>query len=123
MRPSMQGCLLSAFFILLAIAPGAQAADPVRLIFDTDIGNDIDDALALGLIQALESRSEVQLLAVTITKDNVGAAPYVDLGNQFYGHPHFPIGVVHNGKTPQDSPYLREPAQLKKKDGSYVYPH
>src|ERR1700751_6045187 len=73
MRPNMKRSLLSAFFILLAIAPGAQAAEPVRLIFDTDIGNDIDDALALGLIQALESRSEVQLLAVTITKDNVWA--------------------------------------------------
>ena len=24
------------------------AADPVRLIFDTDIGNDVDDVLALG---------------------------------------------------------------------------
>ena len=25
-------------------------ADPVKLIFDTDIGNDVDDALALGVI-------------------------------------------------------------------------
>lgn len=33
------------------------------LIFDTDIGNDVDDVLALGVIHALESRGECQLLA------------------------------------------------------------
>ena len=34
------------------------AAEPVRLIFDTDIGNDVDDALALAVIHALQSRGE-----------------------------------------------------------------
>ncbi|MGE0610267.1 MAG: nucleoside hydrolase, partial [Pirellulales bacterium] len=34
--------------------------EPVRLIFDTDMGNDIDDALALGVIHALQSRGECQ---------------------------------------------------------------
>jgi hypothetical protein len=64
--------------------PG-NAPPVVRLIFDTDMGNDIDDALALGVIHALQNRRECELLAVTVTKDNEFSAPFVDLVNTFYG--------------------------------------
>lgn len=99
------------------------AADPVPLIFDTDIGNDVDDALALAMLHAFQSRGEVRLLAVTITKDNRYAAPFVDLVNTFYGRPEIPIGVVRHGKTPGDSPMIRIPAERRNPDGSFVYPH
>jgi inosine-uridine nucleoside N-ribohydrolase len=101
----------------------AFAAEPVRLIFDTDMGNDIDDAIALALIHSLENRGEVRLLAVTITKDNRWAAPFVDLVNTFYGRGRIPIGIVHGGKTPEDSAYIRVPSQRRDKDGRYIYPH
>ena len=81
---------------------------PVRLVFDTDLGNDVDDAMALCMIHALVDRGECQLLAVTITKDNRYAAPMADLLNTFYGRPEIPIGVVRGGVTPQDGRYLRE---------------
>ena len=96
---------------------------PVRLILDTDIGNDVDDALALAMIHALENRAEVRLLAVTITKDNRYAAPFVDLINTFYGRPDIPIGVVRNGKTPEDSPMLRIPVERRDASSRPVYPH
>ncbi len=94
----------------------------VPLIFDTDMGNDIDDALALGVIHALQSRGECKLLAVTISKDNEFAAPYVELVNTFYGRAKTPIGMVRDGKTPEDSPYIRVPAQATD-DGRQRYPH
>lgn len=105
------------------MVPAALAAEPVRLILDTDIGNDVDDALALAMIHALESRAEVQLLAVTITKDNRYAAPFVDLVNTFYGRPDIPIGVVHNGKTPADATMLTVPAEARDASGRALYPH
>lgn len=108
---------LRTFAFLLLSLPLLSAA-PVRLIFDTDIGNDIDDALALAMIHALESRGEAKLLAVTITKDNRWAAPYVDLVDTFYKRPKIPIGVVRNGKTPEDSKYIQVPSE---RPG--VYPH
>jgi inosine-uridine nucleoside N-ribohydrolase len=95
---------------------------PVRLIFDTDMGNDIDDALALGVIHALQSRGECELLAVTVTKDNEFCAPFVDLVNNFYGRGSIPIGVVRDGKTPEDSAFLRVPAQAKD-NGRQRYPY
>jgi inosine-uridine nucleoside N-ribohydrolase len=98
------------------------AADPVPLIFDTDIGNDVDDALALAIIHSLESRGEAKLLAVTITKDNRYAAPYIDVVNTFYKRPDVPIGMVRNGKTPQDAAMIRVPVERKTPAGAYVYP-
>jgi inosine-uridine nucleoside N-ribohydrolase len=109
-------CLIAFMFVQLG------SAEPVRLILDTDIGNDVDDALALAMIHSLENRAEVRLLAVTITKDNRAAAPFVDLVNTFYGRPDIPIGVVHNGKTPEDAPMLNVPAERRNASGKYVYP-
>ena len=99
-----------------------QTKKPVQIIFDTDMGNDIDDALALSLLHALQSRSECRLLAVTISKDNEYAAPFVDIVNTFYGRGNIPIGVVRKGVTPEDGSYLR-PVIKAKKDGKKCYPH
>ncbi|HOK46379.1 MAG TPA: nucleoside hydrolase, partial [Bryobacteraceae bacterium] len=112
---------LVVLFMLLASVCAAHA-QPVPIIFDTDMGNDVDDALALAVLHALESRGEAKLLAVTLTKDNRYAAPYVDLVNTFYGRPDIPIGVVKNGKTPEDSAMIRVPCERKRADGTPVYP-
>src|SRR5215475_12515339 len=90
--------------IPLFLATTLAAAQPANIIFDTDIGNDVDDALALAMLHALESRGEAHLAAVTVTKDNRYAAPFIDLVDTFYGRPEIPIGMVRNGKTPEDSP-------------------
>lgn len=110
---------MPVFFGLCAvfgsIASELQAAEPfvrpVKLIFDTDMGNDIDDALALGVIHALQSRGECELLAVTLSKDNEFAGSFVDLVDTFYGRGDIPIGVVREGKTPENSRYLTETVQ------------
>ena len=108
--------------VTLLLPVVALCSTPAPIIFDTDIGNDIDDALALGVIHALQSRGECKLLAVTITKDNPWSAPFVDLVDTFYGRGDIPIGVVHNGKTPNDSRYLMKPAKAMD-DGRPRYPH
>jgi inosine-uridine nucleoside N-ribohydrolase len=112
----------AVIFILLSISLQAFAAEPVRLILDTDMGNDCDDALALAMIHALENRNEVRLLAVTITKDNRDAATFIDLVNHFYGRPDVPIGVVRDGKTPKDTPMLKVPVERRDAHGNFVYP-
>lgn len=94
----------------------------MRLIFETDMGNDIDDALALGVIHALESRGECKLLAVTINKDNAFAAPFVELVNTFYGRGEIPIGVVRDGKTPEDGRYVKQTCELRD-GGGPRYPY
>ena len=97
------------------------AAEPVRLIFDTDIGNDVDDVLALGMIHSLQARHACRLLAVTITKDSDQAGPFVDAINTFYHRGETPIGVVRPGKTPEPGKFL--PMALEKKNDGFRYPH
>src|SRR5260370_15812794 len=119
--PKRINWLGAAFVFVFAVIP--LGAAPVGLIFDTDMGNDVDDAVALAMTHALESRGEAKLLAVTVTKDNRWAAPFIDAMNTFYGRGDIPIGVVRNGKTPEDANMIRVPAARTRPDHSFVYPH
>jgi inosine-uridine nucleoside N-ribohydrolase len=92
------------------------------LIFDTDMGNDVDDALALGMIHGFQRRGGCRLIAVTLSKDNRYAAPFVDIVNTFYGYSDVPIGVVRGGMTPDDGNYLRKMV-CAEDNGQPRYPH
>jgi inosine-uridine nucleoside N-ribohydrolase len=108
--------------LLVFACAGLWAAEPVRIVFDTDMGNDVDDAIALATLHALETRGEVKILAVTITKDNRWAAPFVDLMNTFYGRPGIPIGIVKGGVMKEDGSYTRPVAEKKRQGGGLLYP-
>ena len=92
---------------LLLYAHAAEQDEPVRLIFDSDMGNDVDDALALAMIHTLESRGECQLLAVTVTNDHPLAAAFVDAMNRFYGRGDVPVGLVRDGVTHKRGKFLQ----------------
>ena len=98
--------------LTLVIAAPASAAPPLHVIFDTDMGNDVDDALALAMLHAFASRGEVKLLAVTVSKDNPWAAEYVRLVDEYYGRGTIPVGIVHDGKTKDDGLYVRQVSEL-----------
>lgn len=93
--------------LALFLAAAAAAAPPAPVIYDTDMGNDIDDALALAMLHALEARGEIRLLAVTVTKDNPWAARYVSAVNRFYGRGDLPVGIVRDGVTKDEGKYVR----------------
>ncbi|MDF1657438.1 MAG: nucleoside hydrolase [Verrucomicrobiales bacterium] len=107
--------------LLGLLAPSLQA-DPVKMIFDTDMGNDIDDAMALVMIHQLAKRDAVELLAVTSTKDHPLSASYIDALNTYYGYPDIPIGVVRDGATPEEGRY-NAVGSRKDEDGNLLYPH
>jgi purine nucleosidase len=91
---------------LPAAVDRAVAAEPVDVILDTDIGGDVDDVLALGLLHALADRGECRILAITLTKDHPLAAPFTDAVNTFYGRGDIPLGAVRDGKERQLGKYL-----------------
>jgi inosine-uridine nucleoside N-ribohydrolase len=107
--------------VLIALLAAVAFAQAVPVIFDTDMGNDVDDALALAILHALEGRGECRLAAVTITKDNPWSPVYVDLVNTFYGRARIPVGMVKGGVTPENSPMIQVPAERRRGDGSLVY--
>jgi len=118
----LAGLALALAILVLPRSAPAAGPEPVRLIFDTDIGNDVDDTMAMAVIHALQTRDECRLLGVTLTKDNRYAAPMIDLLNTFYGRPDIPIGMVHQGVTPEDGKYLRQVVTAED-GGRQRYPH
>ena len=96
---------LRTLVTLLLLSFLCSAQKPV--IFDTDMGNDVDDALALGVLHALSNRGECRLIGVTLTNANPAAVPYIQLVNRFYGHPEIPVGSATKSiKGGADDHYL-----------------
>ncbi len=113
---------LTLYIISLSALLFPASAEPVKLIFDTDMGNDIDDAMALAMIHQMERRGAVKLLAVTSTKDHPLSAAYIDAVNTFYGSPDIPVGAVRDGVTPEKGKY-NGLVENKTEDGKPIYPH
>jgi hypothetical protein len=77
--------------------------------------------LALSILHSLQARADCQLLAVTITKPDELAGPFVDAVNTFYGHPDIPIGFTRAGLKNDPSKFL--PLAEAKDNGKLRYPH
>ena len=76
---------------LAFLSIAARAANPVPVILDTDIGDDIDDALALSL--ALQS-PELKILAITtVLNDGPRRADLVWRILELYGRTDIPVGA------------------------------
>ena len=75
----------------------AETPAPIDLIMETDIGNDVDDALAMDLLYKYVDAGKINLKAVCINKDGSAPAEFVDILNTWYGYPDIPIGIVRNG--------------------------
>ncbi len=102
--------------------PPAKAA-PVKIVFDTDIGNDVDDVLALAMLHALQTRDDCELLAVTISKPVELAGPFADAINTFYGRPQIPVGCVKPWPKPKEEVSKFLPLVEARDDGKLRYPH
>lgn len=123
----MKSLLLPAVFAAALVSGGlnaevAAAPGPVPLVFDTDMGNDVDDALALALIHALENRGACKLLAVTLTNPDPRAGAYIDAVNTFYGRGQIPIGVTPDAPQVVKSKFLST-AEERTAGGGLVFPH
>ena len=68
---------------------------PKKIIFDTDIGGDCDDAGALALLHGLCENGEAELLAVTGCYATPYLAGCIDAVNTHYGR-RAPVGIIHD---------------------------
>ena len=99
--------LLAAGFGALAMAgdSGGARKEPVKIIFDTDMYTDFDDAGALACLHALADAGECEILAtVANTRDCLSVA-MCEIINSYYGRPGIPVGcskeVGVSGSTPR----------------------
>lgn len=78
----------------------------VKIIYDTDIGYDCDDAAALAMLHRLCDRGEAELLAVTHCFSTPYVAGCIDSINCYYGR-QVPIGINYADKRPGDGVYAK----------------
>lgn len=78
-----------------------QTKPPVKIILDTDMSGDADDAGTLAMLHALANRGECELLATIVNRADLtkASAAAVDAINTYYGRPNIPIGTDKVGPT------------------------
>ncbi|WP_019540316.1 nucleoside hydrolase [Proteiniphilum acetatigenes] len=111
--------LFIVFVFLLSCSEGKTKGDVDRqkidIIFDTDMGNDVDDALALDMLYKYLDQDRIELLGIPTTKKSPYCVEYIDIMNTWYGYPDIPIGMVVNGseKDNEDN-FVRAVCQMEK---------
>lgn len=116
-------CIFLAALAILTACNKNSEQQVVNVILETDIGNDVDDALALGLAYNYVDAGKMNLLAITINKEGSAPGEFVDIMNTFYGHPEIPIGVIRNGAYCEDDAvnYAKAVVDMKNEDGTPAF--
>lgn len=78
----------------------------VPVIFDTDIGNDIDDVLALQILFQYEKERKIDLLGITISKSYARVVDYIDGYARLNNRGDIPLGFAYNGVNPEPNNYV-----------------
>ncbi len=78
--------------------------EKVKIIFDTDIGGDCDDAGALAMLHRLCDLGEAELLAVTACYASPYVAGCIDAINRYYGRV-VPVGVNYGTESAEPGVY------------------
>jgi len=83
------------YFLFSIVIAGAQ--NPVKIIFDTDMGPDFDDVGAITVLHALADNGECEILACMASDRYPTVAPTIEVFNRYFGKPDIPIGVAGEG--------------------------
>lgn len=105
-------CLIVVLIVQLTAWPSASLAveppvAPVKIIFDTDMETDCDDAGALAVLHALADNGECEILATMVSSRDPWSVVAVDVINTYYGRPELPIGAVKGAGVLEKSRYVK----------------
>jgi hypothetical protein len=111
----------------------APEKQPVGIIFDSGMGNRIDEALALALLYGFEGKNEARVIALSVSKPNLKSAALCEAIGRFYAGASnggfgavgrtLPVGLAEDGKLPEDTPMLTVPLSRKNEEGKPLYSH
>lgn len=94
----------------------------IPIIFETDMGNDVDDVLALDMLYKLQDQGKVRLLGISSNKDNPYSIPLLRIMNNWYGYPNIPLGRVENGvNSTADAKDYAQAVYDYQRNGEYMF--
>lgn len=96
---------------VLLVSCVAQAAEPIPIILDTDMLEDVDDVGAVAVLHALADRGEVRILAMGVCVKSPWSPLCLDALNTYFGRPDIPLGVVKGPAHDGQSKYAQAIAQ------------
>lgn len=83
-----------AFILLISCnLSKSPSKDPVKIIFDSDMGPDYDDVGALTMLHAFADSGKAQILATIASNKYELVAPSLEVINTYYGRPQIPVGT------------------------------
>jgi inosine-uridine nucleoside N-ribohydrolase len=92
-------------FVLLILVMACEAQEKnrsgpkIKIILDTDFGNDCDDTGALAILHQMAYNGDAEILATMYPmNDSMGAAA-IDAVNTYYGKPNIPVGTYKGSYT------------------------
>lgn len=87
------------------------SAEPVNIIFDTDMAGDVDDVGALAILHQFANSGEAKILACMGSSKLESVPKCIDVVNTFYGRPDIPIGTIKDVGVYADSKYATKIAE------------
>ena len=107
----MRSQLLLAM-LLTACLPWVSAAaqgdrDVPGVMFDTDIGPDVDDAGAVAVLHGLADKGEIRLIGMACCTSNEYGAPCLDALNTYFRRPDLAVGTTRRQGFLAESKYAR----------------
>jgi hypothetical protein len=112
--------------------PGA-GKPPVGVIFDSAMGEDIGEALALALLFGLDGKQECRVVGMAVSKSNIQSAALVETIARFYAGTvsasfaamgrTLPVGMYEKGLLPDSSAMLTAPLSRLNAKGEPLYNH
>lgn len=97
-KSTLLNCAMFILFVLglgalvMAGDSGEPKKDPVKVVFDTDMYTDFDDAGALACLHAMADAGECEILATVANTRGCLSVAMCEIINSYYGRPGIPVG-------------------------------
>ena len=107
---------LAACSLTISAMGAGKPAEPVKIIFDTDMIQDFDDVGAMACLHALADAGECEILATISSTRGNASVGVVEIINHYYGRPDIPVGAPKEigviGPVPREKKKLDPSAPL-----------
>jgi inosine-uridine nucleoside N-ribohydrolase len=92
-RPFLHFVSVCTLLLTASCTSDLKHREPLKIIFDTDMGPDYDDVGAITMLHAYADSGKVEILATMASTKYEGVAAVLSVLNTYFRRPDLPIGV------------------------------